>query len=176
MNENVERIKRVSKSFRIVFMSGFWLIPALLILFWANINWLIPYVPPMFPIEPEVPLSILVLVLGFCVSMITGGLSMIIALKLARLFQLYEQGKIFTIQHVTLFKHLGLLLLSLVPARVISQSLFSIVLSFETQQGKVTVSFSSDEVTSLLIGGVVLLISWVMEEAQQLQNDHDLTI
>lgn len=176
MKENMERICKVSKRFRMLFQIGFWAIPLAFAVFWASLNWIFAYTPPLFPVPLHIPLPNYILALGFVASMILGGMLMWTIYLLIDLFKLYESGIIFTEKNVNLFKKLGLVILLSVPARVVTKSLLSVILTLEQPKRTLTLTLSSDEGFSLVFGGVVILISWVMLEAQKLQKDHDLTI
>jgi hypothetical protein len=52
------------------------------------------------------------------------------------------------------------------------------ILTFASSPGRLTVSFgwSSTDFTALLVGGIVVIISWIMDEGRRLQEEQTLFI
>lgn len=47
---------------------------------------------------------------------------------------------------------------------------------FSLSRKIVAIGFSGDDLSSLVIGAIVVLISWVMEEGRKLEEDNILTV
>ena len=130
------------------------------------------------PLAVTMPMPLISLVLGFLVTMLPTGVIMLGAYYLRRLFLLYEQGQIFLLANVRCFKKLSWVLIWSFAVDIISRSLLSVVLSLPNPPGQrvVTVELSSSDLTVLLVGGILAVISWVMEEGRNLQEEQDLTV
>jgi hypothetical protein len=98
--------------------------------------------------------------------------------RLRALFHYYEHGEIFTEKTVQCFRQLGRTLISYVFCSIVQTALLSIILSMPNPPGKrmFTIAIGSPEFTSLFIGGVILVITSVMEEARLIQEEQALII
>ena len=58
------------------------------------------------------------------------------------------------------------------------QALLSVVLTWHNPQGErmVVISLTEANISIVLTGFMIILIAWIMEEAQQLKDDQQLTI
>jgi hypothetical protein len=192
---NISRIKSVSHKFRLFFT--FWLVctPILYILYWVFFNDLpvlarsggLPptiVMPRLFvrvsglsPIIVSQDLSMKFRFTAFIVSLIPMSIDIAGLLTLVKLFKLYEKGKIFTIDNVKCFRRLGYILIIWAFASVLYDMIISGVLT-HTQIKPLLfgMSLRSADLTTLIIGGIVLVISWVMNEGCKLEEEHALTI
>ncbi len=100
------------------------------------------------------------------------------AISLRELFKLYERAIVFSERNVNCFRRLGYTLISWVFANLIFVVLISVVLTFNNLPGErvVVAQFGSSDVVTLIIGAIVLLVSWVMEEASRLENEQAHTV
>jgi hypothetical protein len=177
--ENKERIRKASKKLKMLLWAAFFLIPVIHGLIWIFFN----HFPDdsarkMLPIAVSGDLSASTRSLGFLVGMLPAGVTMVGVHTLIRLFYLYETGRIFTPLNVRCFRNLGRTLICWVLAGVLYQPLMSIVLTMHNPPGErmVTIGLGSPDVTALLMGGVLSVIAWVMEEARILQEEQDFII
>jgi hypothetical protein len=97
---------------------------------------------------------------------------------LAQLFQLYAKGMIFAKQNINYLKKIGFMLIWQAIAVILVQPLITMVLTINAAPGEhiFAVALSNDEVSSMAIGGIVILISWVMNEGRKLQEESALTV
>ncbi len=97
---------------------------------------------------------------------------------LIRLFQLYEQGVIFSIQNVKYFKKIGYCLMTYQLIDIICSGLLSLILTMGNPPGfrTITVNFSGTNLTVLLTAFMIILISWIMMEGCRLHEEQSLTI
>jgi hypothetical protein len=91
---------------------------------------------------------------------------------------LYERGQIFRSANVRCFRNLSRALIAWCIAGIMSVPLTSLALTFHHPPGErmVTFGLGSNNLIALLIGGILAIISWVMEEGSSLQEEHDLTV
>jgi hypothetical protein len=83
------------------------------------------------------------------------------AILLNRLFKLYERGCFFAADNVRCIKILGLV--------VIGDGLVQMIL--ELLAPNASLDFSK-----LFIGGLILLIAWIMDEGRKIQEEQELTV
>lgn len=97
---------------------------------------------------------------------------------LVQLFNLYEKNIIFGLKNTMLIRKIGYTLIAQAIAYFISQPLLSVILTRDAPTGKhlLVLSLGSYEVSNLIIGGVVVLISIIMAEGHKLEEEKALTI
>ena len=98
--------------------------------------------------------------------------------SLFRLFSQYQQGDVFSTQSTGLIRQIGLCLLlwPLVsflypPMIIIFLKLLGVV-----EHGEIGLLFGSSEFRMLALGVVVTLVGWIMQEAQKLKEEQELTV
>jgi len=177
--DNMAKIRRVSRRFERFCAVLFWLIPLSLAAYWLFFNDLPEeIVSKSFAATVSRTQPPYVLALAFLAGMIPAGAVMYAVLGLRRLFGLYAKGRIFTGDNVRCFHKVGRALIWWAGASFIHVPLSSVIMTLENGPGKrmLTVALSSDQAITLLLGGVVLLVSWVMDEGRKLEEDQALTI
>jgi len=170
---NIKRIQRVSAKFRLLFTVLSYAIPAFTLLYWLFFNSLHISFTEDLPVEALTTFPLTTLVLAFFVSLIPACVVVYGVIKLKDLFKLYEEGIVFSEQNVRCFYCLGCALICWVGAKIIFTALISIVLSFNNPVGEkmVVVELNISDLSLLIIGAVVILISWVMQEAVKLEDE-----
>lgn len=173
----VERIQRLSKRLRVMFVVMMFGVPLLDAGYWLFFNHL-PQSLMALPFAVSQPPSFLIRTLAFLVSLLPVGIATYGVYTLARLFALYQEAVIFTTENVKLFRRLGYTLLLWVIARLVYLPLLSLVLTFNNPPGERTMvaGFYLLDITALVTGAVVLLIAWVMEEGRRLEDEQAHTI
>lgn len=177
--DNMAKIRRVSRRFKRLCTALLWLIPLSLAAYWLFFNQL-----PEEVVRESFAASVsrtqppYIRCLAFLAGMIPAGALMYAVSGLRRLFGLYMQGRIFTGDNVRCFRRIGYALIWWAGASFVHIPLSSVIMSLENGPGKrmLTVALSSDQAINLLLGGVVLLVSWVMDEGRKLEEDRALTI
>jgi hypothetical protein len=177
--ENKERIKVASRRLGRICTGIMFFLPVVCILYWLFFNQ-IRHMPEMahFPVPITGDLSGQIRLLAFCSDLPPLAVLVFSFYKLGSLFRLYENGHIFTRQNVDCFKSLGRMMIVWAACHFVSNSLMSIVLTLENPPGQrmLTLGLGSPEFGGLFVGGVVLTITWVMDEARKLNEDHELFI
>lgn len=96
-----------------------------------------------------------------------------------QLFKLYEQGRLFELKHVQLFKKIGYVALvySLI-AMPISGLLSTLALTWNNPVGQRVLSLTAGtpNIQGILIAFLILLISWIMNEGYKLKKEISLTV
>lgn len=177
---NVGKIKRYSRRFRRLFQGLFYLVPLLIGAYWSIFNWL-PADMKLGLLPGGVPVSELPLVslaLGFVVSMVPVGVAMLGINYLARLFALYEEGRIFTGDNVRCLRNLGKTMMAWCAAGILFDPLASMALTMHHPPGQriLTIGLGSPDLTTFLVGGMIMVVAWVMDEGRRLQDEQNLTV
>ena len=117
--------------------------------------------------------------LGFCADFI-GTLPFFISLFFfKKLFSHYTDGKIFTQENASIYRKLGLLyLVNALFIKLLSDALMTVAVTMNNLAGNryLSISFGTTHVITLFYGVLILVISWIMQEASRLHDEEQLTI
>jgi hypothetical protein len=104
--------------------------------------------------------------------------SLLIYLSLFKLFGLYQKGLIFTTANIQCIKNIGTVLLAWIALKLLYPLIVTLVLRFSGASDTLALymSLGSDEVRFLLIGLVIYVIAWIMNEATSLHQEQELVI
>src|SRR3989338_2562226 len=171
----MNRIKRVSLFFRILFQFLFVLFPVVLIIGWIHVPQEtvllggvihMNFIPRSYINHILHPLSATDKLLGFFVSTIPMLVDLFILYSLIKLFKLYEQGEIFLINNVKHIRNIGYALLVSQIINPIYEGLMGLVLTLGNPPGHhlrlIAITLDQTNVGILLTGFLVILISWIM--------------
>ena len=177
-NENLDRIKRISGKFRWLFTVLIICIPILTLLFWLFFNDLPNEFINKFPFVFTRPLPLSILFLAFIVSLIPTSVAIYGIFTLRKLFTLYEQGVVFSATNINCIRKLGYSLIAWVIANLIYLPLISVVLTRNNLPGErsISIGIGATDLATLMIGAIVLIISWVMSEASKLEDEQTHTV
>lgn len=177
-NENIDRIQRVSHKFRLLFSALIFCIPITILMYWLFFNHLPIGFKAELPVAVNQALPFKTLLLAFLVSLIPTSVAMYGVINLKELFKLYEKAIVFSERNVRCFRRLGYTLIYWVVANLIFVILISIVLTFNNTQGErmIVAQFGISDFGALIIGAVVVLVSWVMNEAAKLEDEQVHTV
>lgn len=189
----MEKIKRVSLFFRIIFQIIFILSPIILIIGWINAPNSLSLLGGAINLN-IIPRTYLGLgfhntailhelnasekLLGFLVGSMPLLVELFILYSLIKLFKLYEQGEIFSLQNVRYIRNIGYGLLVGQIIHPIYEFLMGIVLTWRNPPGHRFASMTLDQtnIGILLTAVLVILISWIMAEGCKLREEQQLTI
>lgn len=195
----MNRIKNVSLFFRIIFQIIFIALPVLLVVGWIyapnelvlfhgsikldvipiSYRGLHNYIPNAAPENAILhTLSLGEKILGFLVSVIPLLVELFILYSLIKLFKLYEQGEIFSMQHVRYIRNIGYALLIGQLIEPFYQFIMGLVLTLNNPSHHRYASITLDQtnIGILLTALLVILISWIMAEGYKLKEEQQLTI
>lgn len=177
-SENINRIQRVSRRFRWLFTCLIFLIPSITLLYWLFFNYLPVGYKAELPVVVSQELPFSTLMLAFLVSLIPSSVAIYGAIKLKELFKLYEKAIVFSEENVRCLLHLGVALIMWTIANLIFVILISVVLTFDNLPGErlVVAQFGISDVGTLIIGSVIVLVSWVMKEGARLADENAYTV
>lgn len=119
---------------------------------------------------------------GFNALLILGSVdllpSLLIYFSLFKLFGLYQKGLVFTPANIQCIKNIGTLLLAWIALKLLYPLVVTLVLRFSGASDSLSIymSLGSDEIRLLLIGLVIYVIAWIMNEASSLHQEQELVI
>jgi hypothetical protein len=177
--KNRNKIRRASRRLRYLLIAIACLLPLINALMWSIVNSLPEDITSrMLPHFANLPLPLQARALGFATAMIPTGVAIFGLFYLMRLFELYEKGQIFGSANVRCFRNLSRVLIVWSGVGIVYRALLGVVLTLHHPPGQriLSLSFGSPDLTALLLGGILAVIAWVMEEGQQLQEDQELTV
>jgi hypothetical protein len=179
--DNLSKIKKFSKYIHLLLSFLLVVIPLYYILYWAFINYLpetlinvnihsTPLIPNKLPIKLQL--------IGFITSLLPLSALTYGLVNIRKLFSFYKEGVIFSFEHVSFFKNTAKALLLWVVLSIVYESAKSVLFSAGNPPGSrvLKVGFSSAEITTLMVGGIVLIIAWVMDEGRILSEEKELTV
>jgi hypothetical protein len=171
--DNLLRIKRFSVSFHFVISLLLVIIPVYYVLYWALINHLpTKLITVNLPATPLIPheLPVGLQLAGFAASLFPLSALLYGLLNIRKLFSFYK--------HVVIFKNTAKALVLWVILSMLYESVKSILFSAGNPPGSrvIEIGFSSSEISILLVGGIALVIAWVMDEGRILSEENRLTV
>lgn len=177
--DNVQKIQKASHRLQQVLRVCLVLVPSVSLVVWLTINNAPQAMQAaVLPHYVQLPLPLWGRLLGFLTSMLHVGVAMYGIIVLMRLFRHYEEGRIFRLENVRCFRSLSRALLLWFAASVVSVPIRSLALTLHHPPGQhyIELSLGSPDLTALLVGLVVGVIAWVMDEGRKLQEQQDYMI
>lgn len=192
----MQKIKKVSKIFRVLFQIAFIIIPCLLAISWINAphdldwSWLagtsitkesgFAYntIPANIKFLVAHELSVNTKIYGFLISLIPITMHLIIMYFLIKLFKLYEQGEIFSSKNVKYIRSIAYAMLIGQALNPIYEGLLSLALTWGNPPGHrvAIVSLDGANIAVIIIAMLIILISWIMAEGYKLHEDQTYTV
>lgn len=171
------RIAIASRRMRTALIGLLVLIPVANLLFWLVVNQFAG-LQDKFPTYLVWPLPPTTRLVGFLICLLPTAVALAGLTTLMRLFRLYEGGQIFTADNVACYRRLAKILLWWCGVGILMDPLMSVGLTLHNPPGRhvLSVGLVSADLTALMTGLFLAIISWVMEEAQRLKEDQDLTV
>lgn len=178
---NLPKIQKFSKTLHLLLSVLLVVIPFIDVLYWSCINHLPErLITVNVRAEPLIPydLSAQWRVAGFLASLFPLAALLYGILNLRKLFSYYGQGRIFSLEHVSIFRNTAKALLLWVFFSILYEGVKSILFSLGAGPGNrvVTLGVSSSEVMILVVGSIVWIIAWVMDEGRLLNEECELTV
>lgn len=185
----MNKIKRISLFFRIIFQVLFIAFPIFLIIGWINapesLNIFanvikMNVIPPSYTSMGAIlhKLSAAEKLLGFLINSVPLLIELFILYSLIKLFRLFERGEIFSINNVRYIRNIGYGLLAGQLLDPIYESIMGLFLTWYNPPGHrlITVTFDQTNFGTLLTALLVILISWIMAEGCKLREEQQLTV
>ncbi len=188
MKTTKQKIRTLSRILKIAFLIAACMLPILEAGFWMTDGYakISPFlaswkVIPQFGNEPAISpdqLSPMIKFLGFLVSLIPTGFNVLALAFLVKLFKHFEKFEIFSRKSVQCIRKLGFCLVINQAIYPLYCALFSLTLTINNPEGQrmIAVGFGAEQISLLLIGCTIILISWIMDEGRKLQEEQAATI
>jgi hypothetical protein len=151
------------------------------IVYWVFLNslpeWLITVNSKPMPLVAN-HLTPYMLLIGFAVSLLPVSMLFYSLYNIRKLFSFYSAGVIFSNAHTWIFRRLAKTFMFLVLFSMIYESAKSVLFSFGNPAGSrvLEIGFSSNDFFMLLMGGIIWVISWVVDEGRVISEENNLTV
>lgn len=185
--EKMNKIQKTSLFFRVLFQILFVVLPVLLIMAWVqsagtfemvegviNLN----YVPAAYSGSILHPLNLSEKLLALGAGCFPLFVQLYILFSLVRLFKLFERGVIFSMSNVRYIRNIGYALIATQIANALYQALMGFILTWRNPPGHRFSSITLDQtnIGVILVGLMVILISWIMLEGCKIREEQQLTV
>ena len=176
--DNRLRIQRVSHKFKLLFIALIFIIPLTEFMLWLLYNQLPNNHFFLLHDQVQGELSLSVRMQLFLASLIPIGILTYGVFILTKLFGLYEKKIVFSAKNVRHYRRLGVVAISWVISKVIYLPICSIIISFHQSDNKLSISLGlqSVDLFVLVTGAIVILVSWIMDEARRLEEEQAYTV
>lgn len=183
---HMSKIQQQSRRVKILFQLFFILTPILVCFFWLTVE--TPYdflrhtgiVQTSFNINQltETPLTLTTRLFAILTSLIYCSIIMYALKILIQLFGNYENKHIFTLENARCYQKLGYSVFYWVGGSIFYQPLMTLILTFNNppHHRMIMISFQGIDFLTLLIGTIIVIISWVMKEGYHLADEQNYTI
>lgn len=106
------------------------------------------------------------------------SITILICYKLAKLFKLFEQGYLFEEDNIKLVKQISIYMIVGELIQLIYQPLITAALTFNNPVGErfISITLNSTNLSTLITAFIILVASWIIQEAHQLKSETQLTI
>ncbi len=180
----MEKIKRLSAIFKVLFQIGFILQPVAEVFYWLNYpnaqyasnHFFIGGGESGFAILHAITLQDRLLALS--ASFIPLAISMTMLVLLIKLFDNFSKGLIFNPVNISRIKHISYLLFASQLFVPIHQALLSIILTMGNPPGRreILISLNADNLTMIISAFIILMIAWIMAEAYKIYEEQEFTV
>lgn len=183
----MNKIKKTSLFFRVLFQTLLVTLPILLIVAWiksagtfemikgiTNIN----YVPSAYSNTVLHPLNLSEKLLALGAGCFPLLVQLYILCSLIRLFKLYERGEIFSMNNARYIRNIGYALIATQLVDAVYQGLMGFILTWRNPPGHRFSSITLDHTNLgiILVALMVILISWIMLEGCKIREEQQLTV
>lgn len=180
----MKKIKLTSHIFYLFFLALSWLLPlatSYLILFHLDtmLQWGAWHT--FFSgtiVEDPAYFSLMHRLIILSIELVPLSITILIFRLLARLFHLYEQGNLFEQENITLIRKISIYMIAGEIIQLIYQPMITAALTFSNPAGKrfASITLGTTNVSTLITAFIILIASWIINEAHQLKTDSQLTI
>ncbi len=179
--DNRSKIQKLSKMFHRFFSVLLVLIPICYFFYWTFINFLPErLITVNMDASPLIPhkISFHLQMIGAAACLLPLSALVFGILNLRKLFSYYQDGVIFSVEQVKIFKNISKALLLWAVLSIVYESIKSVLFSWGNPPGSrvLEVGLNSGQITSLIIGFLMVVIAWVMEEGSVLVEERELVI
>lgn len=178
-SEHISRLQRVSGRFQSILNILIVSTPFIISIYWMFFNHLpVGFTDQLLPAPVNSPLPVKILFLGFMVSLIPTIPALYGLFNLKSLFKLYAKEIVFSNKNAEYILRFAYSLIAWVVAKLVFIALMSVVLTFENQTGErmIVIKLDISDITMIISGSVIILISWVMKEAAIMKDEQNYIV
>ncbi|UTW58770.1 DUF2975 domain-containing protein [Kordiimonas sp. SCSIO 12603] len=178
VTENRVRIQKLSRRLNIVAAALLYGLPVLTLLYWISFNYL-PENLNVWASVPNQPISIQIGLQAFAAALVPLSPVLYGLINLRRWLGYLKDGTIFIEQTAQCLRSLGFALMFLIITNIIFDVLISLILTQDNGSHLghyIELDIYLSDFFPLFLGGVIVLISRVIHEAVDLQQEQSLTI
>ena len=129
-----------------------------------------------FPFPVDLPLSGDKAIMGYFVINLTVIVASLITWQLIKLFQRYSRGEIFTLNNIHHYRTIGNLIIVYVIVGCLDGLLLGPVLTYSHEDLSFSFGIEDNDIALLISGVIIRLITQVMIQAKELNDEQSLTI
>ncbi|MGL5742657.1 MAG: DUF2975 domain-containing protein [Legionella sp.] len=124
------------------------------------------------------PFSLPHRVLILAIELARLSITVFICHQLANLFHLFAQGYLFEEENIKLIKHVGIYMIVGQLLQLIYQPLITVALSFNNSVGSrfASITIGTTNASTLMTAFIIVVTSWIVQDAHQLKSETQLTI
>jgi hypothetical protein len=188
----MEKIQKLSRTLKTTFKFLSFCMPILICLQWLLIDWqpvktlvqegmiFEPIATPDGPVNlGNIQLSITTKILALIGNLLTAFPSIFGYILLHKLFGNYQKGKIFISDNTAIYKKLGKLsfIYGILCIPLYKTTMVLVATSVNPPGHRcLQIGFGTPSLEAILCGSLVIVIAWVMQEGQALQEENQLTV
>lgn len=179
----MEKFRSTSKKYKIIFQLILRLVIVITPMFWLTVDTNIDIftfvgLSSVYSSYINSPMLMSTRIFAIIVSLIPISIVSYALIALIRLFKFYEKGNIFSVETVSQYKKLGKALIFWFFGIMIYDALISLVLTMNNPVGHrvISITIGGIDILAIIAGSVVLIISSVMQQAQEIADENSLTI
>ncbi len=124
----------------------------------------------------EGPLPLANSLLGYVVGWLPLSIELMGIWWLRQLLKNYRQGDVFSRINVSYYRRLSVVLIAMFFVNPVHQALSSMAMTFHLEDWSIFVDFYDRDLNLLFIGAIVLLLSYLMEAAFEINEENQMTI
>ncbi|PKG39784.1 DUF2975 domain-containing protein [Psychromonas sp. Urea-02u-13] len=182
----MSNIQKQSRRARILFQVLLVLTPLSVCYYWLTVDTQFDFLTTLGILQSsydissytQLPLTVTTRVIATISSLFLCAIIMYALQVLIHLFRNYERNEIFSMNNTMSYQKLGYCLFYWVGASVIYGAILSVILSFNNPPGEriLSISFEGMDLLTIMLGFIILIISWVMKEGFILADENNHTI
>lgn len=108
------------------------------------------------------------------IAAVPVALGVTVLLLLHRLFLGFSRGQILVPESGRILRRIGIVIVVLGPLEILLRALASVVLSLPNPPGQrqIVVGISSDDITTIISGILLIVLGWTLEEAARIADEN----
>ena len=181
----MDKITKPSKRFAILFRIIFYTYPLISLAFWLYFDptdttgWLgFEAMEGLFENGTIPDIDLWQRIACFGVAMLPGAAIMYVYRALSKLFDLYARGVFFGKENVSCYRAVGWGLICQQFLFLPEEALHSFFLTIHNPEGErlISIGFDDTDLSLLIVGFMIILISRIMDEGRKIQEEQNLTV